>query len=192
VKVHDLARMLERWDTYPGHSSGQEPRAQQMPPSSPAAAAGVLDLVVMESFRELQHEGSPDLLEELIDLYLADTKARLAELRPALHRQDVRSAQRTIHSLKGSSENLGIRAMGALCSQLEAQLSTEASEEAEATLTQLEDEFERVQEALTDQLEKCEPLRIQSEARSSAAQGADSLGVVLIKDDDGESSLPIR
>ena len=77
---------------------------------------------------------------------------RLAELRTAVRRHDLRAAQRIVHSLKGSSDNLGVHGMGALCSKLETQFSR-AIEEAEATLSQLDEELERVQQALADRLQ---------------------------------------
>ena len=74
-------------------------------------------------------------------------------MRTALNEQDARTAERTVHSLKGSSNNLGVRGMAALCSQLEAQLRNEASAGALVTLAQLDDEFARVREALAGELE---------------------------------------
>src|ERR1700730_2964623 len=70
MKAAELAQVLDRWD--PSLSQTPEPRT-----SLPATTSDILDLAVLEGFRELQQDGGPDLLEELIDLYLTDTKARL-------------------------------------------------------------------------------------------------------------------
>jgi HPt (histidine-containing phosphotransfer) domain-containing protein len=113
----------------------------------------MLDMAVLEGFRELQQDGSPDLVGELIELYLTDTTARLAELRAALNAPDAAAARRNLHSLKGSSANLGVRGMAGLCSRLEDQLGDGANEDARATLAQLEVEFECVQKALAGELQ---------------------------------------
>ena len=92
-------------------------------------------------------------LEELIELYLNDTNARLAELRTALNEQDARVAQLIVHSVKGSSGNLGIRRLTILCAEFEEQLHNHELTGARVILEQLEDEFVRVQGDLAGQLQ---------------------------------------
>lgn len=145
VKAHELSEMLERWSTL----SVQPPQTVHPGASLlPMAAGDVLDPAVLESFRDLQQEGEPDFINELIELYINDTQARLAELRVALKEQDTPTLQRVTHSLKGSSSNLGVRQMVARCSELEEKLDNGAFDGAEVFLTQIEDEFERVLQAL--------------------------------------------
>jgi PAS domain S-box-containing protein len=146
VKLAALAAILERWDT----SAGNPP--EQLPRSSPEMRGAILDLTVLESFRDLQQVGHPDLLNELICLYLADTRTRLAQLLAAISEHDFSTAQRSLHSLKGSSTNLGVRGVADLCTKLELELGNESSAAVAATLVELEDEFALVQEALESQL----------------------------------------
>ena len=146
VKVHELAEVLERWSA---------PAVQTPLPdiSTAAVAGGSIDLTVLDSFRELQQEGQPDLIGELIDLYLDDTQARLAELRAALKRQDTQALRGVSHALKGSSANLGVRGMAALCSELEKKCEEGELVESGALLTLLEEEFARVAEAFAGRRE---------------------------------------
>jgi CheY-like chemotaxis protein len=160
LKTQELAEKLERWS--PGLGQQSEP---------------AFDSSVLEGFRELQQEDSPDLIIQLIELYTNDAKERLIELRTALNEQDLRRLQRSVHQLKGSSGNLGIRRMAFLCSQFEEELqlcqnrlrewanppaqaggsdSFVTSKElagAGAILAQLEVEFERVEHALGSALQ---------------------------------------
>ena len=154
VKAHELAEMLERWDVSSNQPpAGSTPAAEQGRASMPVATADVVDLTVLNTFRAMQQESCPGLLDELIDFYLTDTKTRLADLRLALHRKDLRAARWTVHSLKGSSDNLGVHHMAALCSTLEAQFRNDASGETKTTLADLEDEFRRVELALKGELQ---------------------------------------
>ena len=116
---------------------------------------------MLGSLRELQQQGSPDLITELIELYTKETKKRLTELRAALNNQDMTGLRRTVHYLKGSSGSLGIRRMAFLCSQFEEELqlcqnrpapSNELAR-AEDILAQLEGEFKRVEDLLVDPLQ---------------------------------------
>ncbi|MGI9166777.1 MAG: response regulator [Pyrinomonadaceae bacterium] len=147
VKAHELAEVLERW-------SAPCLQAKQTEPSDRSPSAGeVIDLTVLESFREMQQEGAPDLVNELIGLYTTDTQARLAELHAALKRQDAQALKRVAHSLKGSSSNLGVRSMAALCSQFEETLDRGALIESGTLLRRLEEEFARVVEAFAGERE---------------------------------------
>jgi CheY-like chemotaxis protein/HPt (histidine-containing phosphotransfer) domain-containing protein len=149
VKVHELAEVLERWSA----PAVQAPLAEPPDISTAAVADGSIDLTVLDSFRELQQEGQPDLVGELIDLYLDDTQARLAELCAALKRQDTQAVRGVSHALKGSSANLGVRGMAALCSELEKKCEEGELVEGGAVLTLLEEEFARVAKAFAGRRE---------------------------------------
>jgi PAS domain S-box-containing protein len=153
VKAIELAEKLERWSARcvePAEQAQAEAQVQE----SPARDTGeIFDPAVIESFRELQQEGGPDLVGELFELYSKDTQARLADLHLALKEQDARALQRAAHSLKGSSSNLGVRQMAALCTELEENLEHGVMDGAGVTLSQLEEEFKRVLGALEDALQ---------------------------------------
>ena len=111
------------------------------------------DASLLGSLRELQQEGSPDLITELVELYTKDTKKRLTELRTALTNRDMTGLRRTVHYLKGSSGSLGIRRMAVLCSQFEEELQSKDLTRAGDILAQLEGEFERVEDLLVGPLQ---------------------------------------
>jgi two-component system sensor histidine kinase/response regulator len=60
-----------------------------------------------------------DFLVELIDVYLDDTPARLAQLRQALDGGDAETMIREAHTLKSSSANVGAMTLSALAQQVE-------------------------------------------------------------------------
>jgi len=166
VRARELAVVLERWIAPPNGSSrtvqpktsftslrsGQDRRG---PHPRRKVLVEIIDLSVLESFRELQQEGSPDLVSELINLYIDDTRSRLVQMRTALNERDVKKLQTTAHSLKGSSGNLGIRGMSALCLELEKTL-IHGVEGASGVIHRLDEEFLRVQQALANELQTME------------------------------------
>src|SRR5205823_1915858 len=92
VKAHELAEILKRWS--PGREQ-QEPVQTHTP--EPESMEQAFDASLLASIRELQQEGSPDLVTDLIELYAKDTKKRLIELRTALDNQDMTGLRRTVH-----------------------------------------------------------------------------------------------
>jgi two-component system sensor histidine kinase/response regulator len=154
VKARELAGMLERWI---GPSNKPVP-TDQPSASFTASLPGIIDLSVLESFREIQQQGRPDLVNELVELYLNDTRLRLVQMRTALNERDAQKLQRTAHSLKGSSGNLGLRVMAALCLELEKTLNHKSLDATLGLVTRLEEEFRRVDQALASELQTVEVL----------------------------------
>lgn len=78
-----------------------------------------VDLAVLASLEGAQVEGEPDIVVELMELYLEDASGKLAAMREGLTEKGGGSVGRLAHSLKGSSANLGARRVAALCEELE-------------------------------------------------------------------------
>ena len=78
-----------------------------------------VDLARLNSLADAQGDGEPDLVVELIDLYLADTPRRVAAMRAALPNSDDRLLARGAHALKGSSSTLGASQVAESCEELE-------------------------------------------------------------------------
>ena len=114
--------------------------------SAPDTVSDAVDMAVLTSFEEAQGEGEPDLVVELIDLYLEDTPHRVAAMREAMAKTDGQSLERAAHCLKGSSASLGAGQVAVLCEELE-QIARDFSLQAvEVVVTRLEHEFERVRQ----------------------------------------------
>jgi HPt (histidine-containing phosphotransfer) domain-containing protein len=76
-----------------------------------------VDPEVIEMLASLQEPGEPDLVAELVTLFLRDTPERLRDLqaRPL----DAGHASRVAHAVKGSAGNLGATQLQDLASALE-------------------------------------------------------------------------
>jgi HPt (histidine-containing phosphotransfer) domain-containing protein len=73
----------------------------------------------LAKLRQLQLDSEPDLVTELIDLFLADSTVRLEILRQSVAQEHPSELIQPAHSLKGASANLGANAFSALCLELE-------------------------------------------------------------------------
>ena len=143
VKSADLRRVLQEWQ---GRATAAPP-AEQGPEENKESEASV-DQAVLDRLRELNEDGEPDIVTELIDLFLRDTPPRLAALKDAIQEGDAQALSQTAHTLKGSSSNMGATRLAALNAELQSKASDGALKDASRLLAQLDNEFERVRHVL--------------------------------------------
>jgi HPt (histidine-containing phosphotransfer) domain-containing protein len=105
-----------------------------------------IDMAALAGYEDLQIDGEPDLIVELIDLYVEDAPRRMAAIRDSLAGRDWLSVKREAHSLRGSSGNLGALRMARICDEIEGIQFVELWPGVEALLRclQLEAELKRV------------------------------------------------
>jgi HPt (histidine-containing phosphotransfer) domain-containing protein len=113
---------------------------------------GILDGEVIASLRELNEEGGPDLLAELVQLFLEDTPGRIADLCRALDGRDHGALERAAHGLKSSSANLGAIALSKLFRELESAGRNHDLDRATSLVRASREEYERVREALRSEI----------------------------------------
>src|SRR2546423_15414328 len=78
-----------------------------------------LDMDVLSDLAAAQLDDEPDIIVELIDLYLEDALRRLAAIEQAQAQRDELALRRLAHCLKGSSASLGLCQLATLCAELE-------------------------------------------------------------------------
>ncbi len=78
-----------------------------------------LDKNVLDELLSFASDGDPDLLLDLIQMFLDDSPSKVAAVREGLETGDFEKAERAAHSLKASSGNLGARIVQDICEQLQ-------------------------------------------------------------------------
>jgi HPt (histidine-containing phosphotransfer) domain-containing protein len=111
-----------------------------------------VDPEVLQMLADLQEPGEPDLLRELITLFLRDTPERLDALRRALAREDLETTGRAAHSLKGSAANLGAAGLQTLAASAEAAARNRDQPALSTLLASLDAEFAQVRRQLEELL----------------------------------------
>jgi HPt (histidine-containing phosphotransfer) domain-containing protein len=81
----------------------------------------VLDPVVIDGLRQLTPPGEPDVLGEVLRMFLTEVPPRIDRLRTAWAAGNIEEVHRAAHSLKGSAGNIGAQALHAVCKQLDEQ-----------------------------------------------------------------------
>ena len=111
---------------------------------APEIARAPVDLAMLASYEKIQLDGEPDLIVELIDLYLEDAPRRVAVMQESLAKRDWLSLKREAHNLRGSSGNLGALQMARICDEIEGIESGNLFASIAALLNCLRLELERV------------------------------------------------
>lgn len=140
----------------PAPESGRE---GAVPASGPEATPGsvrsrdlpravTLDAAALARLRAVQKEGEPDLVREVVDIFLEDAPQRVAAIREAATSGDAKALARAAHTLKGSAGHLGAKGLQALCARLEEMVGGGEVDDALALVSVIEDELLRVTQAL--------------------------------------------
>jgi two-component system sensor histidine kinase/response regulator len=121
---------------------GLLPRGEPTPPAAEPVDA-LIDASRMRAFRD----DYPDIVDQLVDLFVQSTPPLLGELRAAHDAGDRDELRRAAHKLKGSCQSIGATFMATLCRSLET-----AEDGVEAMLTELDAAFAPTEAAIRQAL----------------------------------------
>ncbi len=148
VRLEAVAEVLARWITTCG--SDQDPGAEATTDAATGAGApgnDPLDRSQIDLLLDLD-DGEGRALSEIAEEYIAHCKQVWVELRRTLSAGDVAALERSAHTLKGASANVGASTLAQLCGALESHARMEQLDEASGLMDQCDAEFARVQDAL--------------------------------------------
>ncbi len=91
------------------HEAGRYTRSRASPSARRVRSvmAEIVSTEVIEELLSLSDDGDPELLLDLIQMFLDDAPDRIASIGTALQSKDFEGIERAAHSLKGSAGNLG-------------------------------------------------------------------------------------
>ncbi len=107
-----------------------------------------IDPEAIANLRALGDEGDDSFLREIIGIYLEDTPLRLADIRAAAAVGDRALYTRAVHTIKGSSSNVGAHLVRSLAERLEQRSKAEDHGALEPLRLELEEAFQRASVAL--------------------------------------------
>lgn len=116
----------------------------------PPVGIAVLDDSVLDSIREVQEAGAPDLIQETVALFLVSTPERVTALEQAVAKSDSDAIRTSAHAIKGSCWLLGLTRLGKACEALEVEAIRGRLEDASEWLVRIQAEYELATRALRD------------------------------------------
>jgi signal transduction histidine kinase/ligand-binding sensor domain-containing protein/DNA-binding response OmpR family regulator len=116
--------------------------------------SSALDPAYLEALRRLEEATGRELIATVVNSFLAETPRRLTRAREALERGDAAAFVFAVHSLKGSSAQLGATRLATLCGEAEAAGREGTLDSLAARLTDIEAEVQRVAPELLGSIDR--------------------------------------
>jgi two-component system sensor histidine kinase/response regulator len=134
LRQDELDAALERWlGTPPAQTAAPEPLSADDP----------FEALVDEARMNVFRVDYPEIVDQLVELFVQSTPPLLRELRSGAESGDREAVRRAAHKLKGSCQNIGAGSMARLAHDLESSAAA-----APAELEGLERVFEDTRDAL--------------------------------------------
>jgi HPt (histidine-containing phosphotransfer) domain-containing protein len=108
----------------------------------------ILDMTVVEELLSFSDDGDPELLLDLILMFLDDGPAKIQSITEGLAAGDFQKMERAAHSLKGSSGNLGARLLQEACEQMQIATRNHKLEETRKLAAEMAQRFTEAEAAL--------------------------------------------
>jgi CheY-like chemotaxis protein len=141
VSPEQLEAVLLRWVPGSGEGAPESPR----PPDWAERSHGPVDWDVLSELLALTKR---EFLQELVGIFLRDSRSLMAELRAAYEGGARAECRRIAHKLRGSCATIGARRMMKLTAEMEELGDEAAAARGGAVLADLEEEFAAVRGAL--------------------------------------------
>ena len=102
-----------------------------------------------DRLRELEEDYGKEMVLKVINMFIPDAEARIAQIERAIKQEDFRALEGAAHGLKSGAANIGATEMSRLCEQLETLGELGEIGDASEILKKLVTSWSKVGEALT-------------------------------------------
>lgn len=123
-----------------------------IPQPTPRPVATVLDAASLQRLHELDPQGTNRVVERVLRTFEGSLQRLLAQAAQAALAGDAEAARHAVHTLKSSSASVGALALSRCCGEIETQLRAQPLAALHGLLDELQDEGQRVLQAVRDQL----------------------------------------
>jgi HPt (histidine-containing phosphotransfer) domain-containing protein len=148
-KPFSMARLQETLDRWIPAKPAPTPSAAELAAEATARAAEVVDRQVLDRLASVLER---PLLARVLNLYLEELPNLLGRLKEAVRGGETSGVTTAAHALKSCSQNIGARALGRYCSDVDASMRRGDRKEAERILANIEAEHACLQAALSAEL----------------------------------------
>jgi PAS domain S-box-containing protein len=144
------------WKTSCENTLPSLPHEEDRRPASgkPETPSTPIDYTFLNQIEVLQKPGAPDILSRVLSIFLEKSQELMQNLRDGIAAGDAVTVQRSAHSLKSSSANVGALELSSLLKEMESLGRANALEGAATLLPLIEEELRKVIGVLEGELER--------------------------------------
>jgi signal transduction histidine kinase/CheY-like chemotaxis protein/HPt (histidine-containing phosphotransfer) domain-containing protein len=149
-KLDQIKAMLTTWLSPSTHGVKREHLAlvPALLPDEP------IDYKVLDSLGQLQREGRPDIVQEVIHLFFKAAGDLLKDLKEGAANRDAALLHQTSHALRSASANVGAVILSSRCKELEAMAQSGVVSDAASIVAAIFEDYRVVEIALSPRLPK--------------------------------------
>jgi two-component system, sensor histidine kinase and response regulator len=149
--LDQIKAMLAAWLT-PSEPAVKRDRLALITASRPPAEP--FDYKVLDSLRQLQREGRPDIVQQVIYLFFKAAARLLKDLEEGAAKGDAALLRDASHALKSASANMGAVALSSRCTELEAMAKAGSVSDAVPMVGAIVEDYRAVEILLSARLPK--------------------------------------
>jgi HPt (histidine-containing phosphotransfer) domain-containing protein len=160
--IDDIKKGLGNW-LKPEFSSGKTDEQEKIVennaevadiPKSDEDGSGPspIDRTPLLALQELQIDGEQNIVNQVINTYLTESDSLIDRLQKASSDNDISVLQKTAHSLKSSSAQVGAFALSGMCKKLEMACKSNTFDSDFDSATRIKEEYIRVKRALQQEI----------------------------------------
>jgi two-component system, sensor histidine kinase and response regulator len=160
-RLDQMRSMIERWARGGGsvddiasegiHAESPPPQDPQLNDANETSAQSV-DHTVLYALKELQIEGEPDFLINMVQTYIAGSDDLIGQLQTAFSQNDIHAMGPIAHRLKSSSANVGAMRLCELSRQLEMVCGQNSDDGTQTRVPDILTEYEVVRHILEGEI----------------------------------------
>jgi signal transduction histidine kinase/CheY-like chemotaxis protein/HPt (histidine-containing phosphotransfer) domain-containing protein len=149
-KLDQIKAMLTTWLSPSAHAVKREHLAL-VPALSPYEP---IDYKILDSLGQLQREGRPDIVQEMIHLFFKAAGDLLKDLKEGAASRDAALLHQASHALRSASANVGAVILSSRCKELEAMAQSGVVSGAASIVAAIVEDYRAVEIALSPRLPK--------------------------------------
>lgn len=109
---------------------------------------GAIDRAILQTLQEDAADNDPEIILELLDIYIHDSADHLSQIVQAVPEEEYRTIELSAHSLKSSSATFGATNLSALFAEMEQLARSKTTDGIDGLLKAASSEFVRVRDEL--------------------------------------------